>query len=751
MNFYQAMILQTYINQASFEIINSDTLQAAYASDEMAELVLGKEFCKRIGWKDLENNDKEEILQILNDVCLGEKYYGVYPFSPTKEVVGNEVTTFPTVTFETEDEAEEYFKKIVESSLGKIESPDEEIFYTISPKSPVHVQNNEIRKLLIDKLANYHSLSSEEKQKTLSFCYDEFCRYEKSPLQKIDIINSWKKELEWKKLERNFDNLDTEKYTPLSEEKILQNFEDLEKKIDELEEKYSIYKIQFENSYKNKKTVSEEFINEVRSKSTYLFEENLARKKEAAILLSSLYSYICFTGKVKDPEHPNFVEYPKLYNRLAESVERLNRIHPEYFVIGNYGIKFASEDKNIKSEKLKNFKAKLSEMLGQKYSENEQTNIVFFAKNELKNKFHDSITDRNVYYSKNEIEDAKTESEIIVTKLFKNYPYSFHEVYDFLNKKNPNVKEILKMFDETEFSKDFSIDKEEFSVYCQLRENYSNLLEKNNVDKIFFDDKNKNIAVATLDEGGYKVVLYDMPAYLREISKNEIEYNFGTTRTFLFDLDGNLTKVNKSHWENGMEIAKDIESKEEIKKELNFTFLGTENYHEIDVKSLNFKMGLIEDLIRGEYTAENEKTKEKIEIEGKAGGELGFSVGLSGVKPIAEVRGCAEATYEKMGLLISKIKAWIKHDVQKGKTSLAFEQTGDGKINTTIFSSDQKKPFGIDIKHKTSISQDQAGILIGNAPAREASRLMDGFNKLKDSAIARIYDKEKEQENAHTK
>lgn len=165
--------------------------------------------------------------------------------------------------------------------MGKIESPDEEIFYTISPKSPVHIQNNEIRKLLIDKLANYHSLSSEEKQKTLSFCYDEFCRYEKSPLQKIDIINSWKKELEWKKLERNFDNLDTEKYTPLSEEKILQNFEDLEKKIDELEEKYSIYKIKFENSYKNKKTVSEEFINEVRSKSTYLFEENLARKKRS--------------------------------------------------------------------------------------------------------------------------------------------------------------------------------------------------------------------------------------------------------------------------------------------------------------------------------------------------------------------------------------------------------------------------------------------------------------------------------------
>ena len=44
-------------------------------------------------------------------------------------------------------------------------------------------------------------------------------------------------------------------------------------------------------------------------------------------------------------------------------------------------------------------------MLGQKYSENEQTNIVFFAKNELKNKFRDSVTDLNVYYSKNEIED----------------------------------------------------------------------------------------------------------------------------------------------------------------------------------------------------------------------------------------------------------------------------------------------------------------------------------------------------------
>ena len=99
-----------------------------------------------------------------------------------------------------------------------------------------------------------------------------------------------------------------------------------------------------------------------------------------------------------------------------------------------------------------------------------------------------------------------------------------------------------------------------------------------------------------------------------------------------------------------------------------------------------------------------------------------------------------------MGLLISKIKTWIKHDVWKDKTSLAFEQTGDGKINTTTFSSDQKKPFGIDIKHKTSISQEQAGNLIGNAPAREASRLIDGFNKLKDSAIARIYDKEKEQE-----
>ena len=55
------MILQTYIDQASLENINSDTLQAAYASNEMAELVLGKEFCKRIGWKDLENNDKEEI------------------------------------------------------------------------------------------------------------------------------------------------------------------------------------------------------------------------------------------------------------------------------------------------------------------------------------------------------------------------------------------------------------------------------------------------------------------------------------------------------------------------------------------------------------------------------------------------------------------------------------------------------------------------------------------------------------------
>lgn len=749
MNLNQATILHTYINQASFEIINSDTLQAAYASDEMAELVLGKEFCKRIGWKGLENKDKEEILQILNDACLGKKYYGVYPLSRTKEVVGNEVTTFPTVTFETKDEADEYFKKIIESSLSKIESPDEDIFYAVSPKSAVHVQNNEIRKLLIDKLANYHSLSSEEKQKTLSFCYDEFCRYEKSPLQKIDIINSWKKELEWKKLERNFDNLDTEKHTPLSEEKILQNFEDLEKKIDKLEEKYLLHKKQFENSYKNQKTIYAEIIDEIKSKSTYLFEETLARKKEAAILLSSLYSYIYFTGKMQDPEHPNFVEYPKLYNRLAESTERLNRIHPEYFVIGNYGIKFASEDKNIKSEKLKNFKAKLSEMLGKKYSENEQTNIVFFAKNELKNKFRDSVTDLNVYNSKSEIEDAKTESEIITAKLFKNYSYEFHELYDFLNKKNPNVKEIMNMFDKSEFSKNFNINKKDFLNYCQLREDYSGLLEKNNVEKIFFDSKNKNIAFATLDDKGYKVVLYDMPAYLRKIAKNEMEYNFGTTRTFLFDLDGNLTKVNKVHWENGAEIYKKLKGKE-IDKELNVTFLAAENYHEIDVKSLNFKMGLIEDFIRGEQTEKNENTKEKLDLKGKAGGELGLSIGLSGIKPIANIRGCAEATYEKMGLLISKVQTYIKHDVWKNKINFAFEQTGGRKTSKITISPNRKEPIGFSVDYKTSLSQRQIEDSFGSVTARKAvetEKILDGIVKV----VTKFHDKEKEQENAHTK